>query len=236
MKIPAFFDQAPTITVLDPLACFLGAAEEGIIEYRYLLIALLFIRDIRRERSSERLEEHLDLTATAVKEIRADLIPPDAILIGPDRIRAESEDFSRHAHGEMIWFHVCLLMFRPQFLFDVLLRPAIENPRVTSIQFVLDKKQKDLWEKEVVPKMNACSGSGKVKEPCWTTINENVSFVLSNIHSDSTECLLSFWGEPFMAYSTERKVPRYIFYVRAHSELIGRLVELERNYRFVTTD
>ena len=35
MKFPAFFDAAPRITVRDPLADFLGAAEGGIIEYGY---------------------------------------------------------------------------------------------------------------------------------------------------------------------------------------------------------
>lgn len=33
--MPAFFDHAPTLTVRDPLAEFLGAAEGGLIEYRY---------------------------------------------------------------------------------------------------------------------------------------------------------------------------------------------------------
>ncbi len=35
MQFPTFFDDAPRITVRDPLARFLGAAEDGIIEYRY---------------------------------------------------------------------------------------------------------------------------------------------------------------------------------------------------------
>ncbi len=35
MQFPTFFDAAPRITVRDPLARFLGAAEDGIIEYRY---------------------------------------------------------------------------------------------------------------------------------------------------------------------------------------------------------
>ncbi|WP_291991559.1 hypothetical protein [Candidatus Accumulibacter sp. ACC003] len=35
MKFPAFFESAPRITVRDPLARFLGASEEGIIEYTY---------------------------------------------------------------------------------------------------------------------------------------------------------------------------------------------------------
>ena len=32
---PSFFNQAPTITVRDTLAEFLGAAENGILTYRY---------------------------------------------------------------------------------------------------------------------------------------------------------------------------------------------------------
>lgn len=36
MQTPAFFDAVPAITVADPLAEALGAAEGGLIEYRYL--------------------------------------------------------------------------------------------------------------------------------------------------------------------------------------------------------
>ncbi len=35
MQFPDFFDAAPRITVRDPLAQFLGAAKDGVIEYRY---------------------------------------------------------------------------------------------------------------------------------------------------------------------------------------------------------
>lgn len=35
MNYPAFFDQAPTITVHDGLAKFLGASSDGLITYRY---------------------------------------------------------------------------------------------------------------------------------------------------------------------------------------------------------
>ncbi len=35
MRFPEFFDLAPRITVRDPLARFLGAAEDGVIEYTY---------------------------------------------------------------------------------------------------------------------------------------------------------------------------------------------------------
>lgn len=36
MNYPAFFDQAPGITLRDPLADFLGAAAGGLLEYRYI--------------------------------------------------------------------------------------------------------------------------------------------------------------------------------------------------------
>lgn len=35
VTFPAFFDDAPVLQIRDPLAAFLGAAADGIIEYRY---------------------------------------------------------------------------------------------------------------------------------------------------------------------------------------------------------
>lgn len=35
VSMPAFFDQAPDITLRDPLAAYLGAAQDGIMTYRY---------------------------------------------------------------------------------------------------------------------------------------------------------------------------------------------------------
>ncbi len=36
MHYPAFYEQAPRILMRDPLAAFLGAAEDGLLEYRYI--------------------------------------------------------------------------------------------------------------------------------------------------------------------------------------------------------
>jgi hypothetical protein len=36
MKHPGFFDEAPRLTVYDPLSAFLGATEDGLVEYTYL--------------------------------------------------------------------------------------------------------------------------------------------------------------------------------------------------------
>jgi len=134
--------------------------------------------------------------------------------------------------GDSIWFNVCLSMYRTQPLFDALLRPAIENPTVLSIQFILDGDQKNVWRETILPKIDACSGREKVHEPRWCNLEKNISFILADSHaSEGTEALLSFWGEPFMAEASERQAPRFIFHVQKHSELLPHLVELDRCYR-----
>ncbi len=128
-------------------------------------------------------------------------------------------------------------MFKSQPLFDILLKPAIENPKVTAIHFTLDAQQQPLWESDVLPKIQACGGANKVLEPNWTTIRENVSFIISGIEKDTAgECLLSFWGEPFMSQIVGRSVPRYIFHVQEHSELVTRFAEMERAYRIQSSN
>ncbi|RJQ42318.1 MAG: hypothetical protein C4534_10430, partial [Gaiellales bacterium] len=193
----------------------------------------LFIRDLRRERATEEMQTGIAAGREVLQELSASLKPPDAVLVGPGHLRSVTEQFAAQASGEMIWLNTCLSMFRPQELFDKLLRPAVENPRVTSIQFILDHSQHELWEEEVIPKVEACDGRNKVKPPRWVRIEEPISMIIANIGlREKTECLLSFWGEPFMATSSERSVPRYIFHVQSHSELMARLSEVERNYRF----
>ncbi len=135
----------------------------------------------------------------------------------------------------MTWFHVCPLMFRSQVVFDTLLKPAIENPQVKSIQFVLDQNDRKLWESEIAPKIELCSGKKKVRATHWTTISGGVSVIISDQDRDGkTECLLSFWGEPFMARSSGHNIPRYVFQIQSHSELVNRLVEVVRNHRIFT--
>lgn len=215
---------------------FLHLAEsELLLLIAVALIALLFLRDLRHEHKNEQTMAQLAETRQMVQDLHANLSPPDTLLIGPRHLRSQSEQFARNAKGEMIWFHVCLLMFKNQALFDTLLRPAVENPLITNIRFTLDHQQQDLWQNEVLPKLKACRGHEKVANPVWTQLDENISFILAETASTGqTEGLLSFWGEPFMAHNVNTDVPRYIFYVQGHSELVGRLTELERKYRLTS--
>ena len=197
-----------------------------------VLLALLLIRDLRRESQDEHVAETLTQLKSSVQDVRLSLETPDAILIGPRHLRAESQRFVESAQGDMIWFNVCFLMFRTQEVFDLLLRPAIENPHVKSIQFVSDRSEQDLWDQYMAPKIRECSGSRKVAKPCWRDLPQTVSFILGDDNATGKpEALLSFWGDPFMSKSTGKQVPRYIFRIQSHSDLVAQFIELERHHR-----
>ncbi len=197
-----------------------------------VLLALLLFRDLRRESHDEHLSEAVEQIRGHVKDIEMSLDAPAAVLIGPRHLRAESRRFVTTARGEMVWFNVCFLMFRSQEVFDLLLKPAIENPLVRSIQFISDESEKELWEVNMLPKIRECDASGKVLVPRWRSLPRTISFILADTeHNEQTEALLSFWGEPFMARTVDKQVPRYVFWVHGHSDLVAQLVDLERQHR-----
>ena len=200
-----------------------------------VLLALLLLRSLRGEHRMDVLTDAASRAEGLLREVQTSLSPPDAILIGPRQLRKESERFTRAARGEMIWFNVCCLMFSRDEVFDTLLKPAITNPLVTAIQFVSDESEKEIWESTVLPKILKCAGHEKVRPPRWVSLPRTISFVLADIDADGRpEALLSFWGEPFMAYTTGQQVPRYIFRVQGRSELLPRLIELERQNRMAS--
>jgi hypothetical protein len=213
----------------------LHVADEGVLLAVVLvLLALILLRDLRRESREERQAALLQSTADAVPQLRSLLATPDVLLIGPHGLRDASERFARGARGEMIWYNVCLLMFVPQDLYDALLRPAVENPGVTSIQFILDRREEQRWREAVLPKLNATRGQERVREPRWTALPETVSFILAESSDGEKEAHLSFWGEPFMARTPGGDLPRYVFHVQPGSELISRLEDLAHQARLPT--
>jgi len=211
---------------------FLHVADEGVLLAVVLvLLALILLRDLRRESREERQMALLESSADAIPQLRSLLSAPDVVLIGPRGLRTASERFARSASGEMVWYNVCLLMFGPQDLYDALLRPAVENPSVPSIQFILDPREQERWRQSVLPKLAQTTGHEKVREPRWTPLPETVSFILAEDWEGEKEAHLSFWGEPFMAHTPGGDLPRYVFHVQRGSELISRLEDLAHQAR-----
>jgi hypothetical protein len=116
---------------------------------------------------------------------------------------------------------------------DAVLQPFLVNPSITSIRFVLDLGQRERWQAAVRSALEPHLEAGKVEPPAWGRLDSGVSFMIGDTSAAEgrAEALVSFWGDPFMALHHERRVPGYIIHVREHSELIGRLREVERAFR-----
>jgi hypothetical protein len=212
---------------------FLHVAESDIVTAIILaLLALLLLRNLKAESLGHRLAEDVEGLRAQVSDVQHAVVPPDAVLIGPHRLRHEFERFAVDVHGDVVWYNACCLMFKRQEVFDVTLRLVLDNPHVTSIQLICDESERPIWETDVLPKVQACQGTGKLRIPVWRKLPQTISFISAEVRTHGQpEVLLSFWGEPFMARIIERSVPRYIFRIQKHSELIARLSEVERQHR-----
>ena len=203
--------------------------ENTLLAIAIVLMAILLLRDFRRENQAEKLASSVERISSAMEDVKRAVRTPDVTLIGPTELRAASLGFAQKGRGEVVWYNVCLRMYKAQQPFNIMLRPFIENPAVSSIRFVLDSGEKERWQSDVLPKINATSGYTKVEEPYWCNLKDNISFVIAETGEvGQSEALVSFWGEPFMAIGTDKNVPRYVLYVNSNSELIARLKEKER--------
>lgn len=195
------------------------------------LVALLLFRDLRQETSTEELSESVASTEADVAEIRAAMTPPDLELVNPDSLRQASRQFGRQVEGDLVWFNLCLLMLSREETFDVLVRPALENPDVHTLQFILDESQRDRWETTVEPQLADATDDGTSIDVYWRRIDESIAFIHSTSERGPSSALISFWGEPFMAETLDRDVTRYVLHAKQHSELIPHLRDMARRYR-----
>ncbi|MFC4552005.1 MULTISPECIES: hypothetical protein [Halorussus] len=213
----------------------------NLVQERFLLVivtsllALLLFRDLREETATQELAQSVADTERRVAEVRSAMTPPQLELVGPDSLRRVSRQFGRDAEGDLVWFNLCLLMVSRRETFDVLVRPAVENPDVSALQFVLDESQRGRWESDVEPLLAEAVDDRTSVDVHWRNIDESVAFIHTASEGDAASALVSFWGEPFMAETLDRDVTRYILHAKEHSELIPHLRELARRYRLQST-
>lgn len=213
---------------------FLHVTDASILRVITLvLVALLFLRDLRSEERWRSMENASQASVRLLEEIKATTHPAEIDLVGPAHLRHATMLFAAQARGEVVWFNACPRMFESPELCDVILRPFLTNANVTAIRLVLDHAQREHWQTRVEATLESHLGRGTVAPPTWADLDSGVSFVIAETDSlaGKAEALVSFWGEPFMAVHHERRTPGYIIHVREHSELIGRLREVERAAR-----
>jgi len=193
-----------------------------------VLMALLLLRDFKHQNQADAQANSIAHATSLIKEVKFSIHPAEVTLIGPTELSSASLQFAQKGQGEVVLFNVCLRMYKAQSPFNIMFRPFIENPLVTSVRLVLNSGEKERWQSDVLPKIKDCAGHVKVEEPFWRELKDTVSFVMIETGGGKSEALVSFWGEPFMALSLDKNVPRYVLHVSSNSELIVRLKEKER--------
>lgn len=198
-----------------------------------VLVALLFMRDLRNEDRWHSMESTTKLSVRLLEEIREAAHPAEIDLIGPTRLRQILVELAERVQGEVVWFNACPQMFVKKEVCDSILDPFLANPALTAIRFVFDNGQREHWGVRVESTLKTYLGRGTVTLPTWADLDSGVAFVIAETDTvaGKAEAMLGFWGEPFMAVHHDHKVPSYLVHVRAHSELIGRLREVERACR-----
>jgi hypothetical protein len=213
---------------------FLHISDAGILRaITLVLVALLFLRDFRNEERWEQLGAATKQSVHLLEELKAATPRSDVDLIGPSRLRCATAQFAGRCQGAVVWFNACPEMLATKELCDVILQPFLVNPRIATIRFVLDHLQRERWQAVVRSTLDPYLQSGKLLPPTWGELDSGVSFILAETDAAAgkAEALVSVWGAPFMTAHHERRIPGYILHVREHSELIGRLREVERACR-----
>ena len=195
-----------------------------------VLMALLFIRDLRRERDSEQLGAKVRGIEEGVSAIRASLHPPDAVLVGPVNLRKVSRRFSERAFGQMTWFHVCLSMFRTQ---------ELRHPPETGHR--QSRRLGNLLHPGPQPE-GSLAHRAPAQDPGVPWCEQGARAGLAGHQGERILHPLGWPGRRERRMPAQllgralhvidgRSVPRYIFDVQPGSELVTRFAEMERGYR-----
>jgi hypothetical protein len=216
--------------LLAMLLSFMGLVSERVgLGIVLLLCALLLTRDLRAEAREIRMFDKLDLIKRHVVDVSVALKQPEIQLIGPKKMRHAYSTFVAALYGEVCWFNACCRMFRRQEIFDLALRPLLDNPNVTSIRLLCRPEERAAWHADVLPKLRQCENQAKLPEPSWAAIQGGVSFLIGDIDGDGrNEALVSILDEPFAVSSHGTNAPRYLIRVFSTCDLMPHIEEVAR--------
>ena len=205
-----------------------------------LILFLLALHVVHELRGEAKHGEEVNEIRHGIKELKTQfkkIKETEIELIKPEELVSHTKMLGIKNRGIAIWFNICIDMYLSELVFDNVFKPAIESEGTKRIIPIVKKHYKEIWEKEVAPKINSCKGSEKVEKPIFADIRENIAFIMIENERGEKEADISVWGEPFMAEfkigesEAMRGVPRYIIYIKSNSELIYRLNDIYEKYR-----
>lgn len=194
-----------------------------------LLCALILVRELRNDYRLDVNRELLDIIRHEVQGIRETVGDTDIVVIAPLAMRQEFRDFATHMTGDVTWYNVCPRMFRRPEIFSATLAHLIDNPEVTAVHVLGDLRERQAWDRDVAPKLRAKDVESKVRSPMWGALSPAVSFIVGERQGiKRAQALLAIMDEPFASQGKGPSVPRYLFRVQNHSDILTAMAELAR--------
>ena len=213
------------------LLSFFGLVSEVTVQAILLLLAaLILLRELRIDTRAATHAEHLDCMRQDIRDIREKVGTTDLIVITPLALRPEFEDFATHLTGRVTWYNACCRMFHRQEIFEGTLGRLIANPDITAIEMLCDDCERHAWESDVAIQVQHHGGAEKVREPVWVHVPPTISFLVGE-HREYRRplALMAIMEEPFASHGNGLAVPRYLFRIQNHSDILTAMAELARS-------
>ena len=205
--------------------------EETMLTLAIVLLAGLFIRELRRESVFDKFSENLDEMQAGIQQLRGHYADQGSSLVTPAAMHDAMCAFSRRAKGICVFKHVSPFMFKKEAYFDAFLKPMIERDAVSEVIFIINDDEKEKFDLYIRPKTDACDGGSKVAQPILADNPDGNGIIACNCGLTADfEALITFFSEPFMVKYGENWVPKFALHVLPGSEVSKLVSDNVRRY------
>ena len=211
---------------------FLGLVhEETMLTLAIVLLAVLFLRELRKETVFDQFADDLAEIQASVKQLAVNQAEQGSALITPAAMKDAMSAFSRRAKGCCVFKHVSPFMFKRDANFDAFLKPMLEHDAVSEVIFIIEENQKEEFERFVRTKTDKNEGGGKVAAPILADNPDGNGVIAHNCGlTEDFEALITFFSEPFMVKHGGNWVPRFAMHVLPRSEVAKMVSDNVRKY------
>lgn len=195
-----------------------------------LLAALILLHELRTDSRGAVHAEHLDCMRQDLRDLREKIGTTDLVVITPLALRREFCDFAAHLCGRVTWYNACCRMFHRREVFDGTLGQLLDNPEITALVLLCDEREREAWFGDVAARVQRHAGAEKLQTPLWADIPTTVSFLMGE-HREykRPQALMAIMEEPFASHGNGLSVPRYLFRIQNHSDILMAMAEVARH-------
>ena len=204
---------------------------ETMLTLAVVLLAGLFMRELRREAVIDKFAANIDKTQAGVQQLMIHYADQGSSLVTPSGMHDAMCAFSRRATGVCVFKHVSPFMFKKQANFDSFLKPMIEHDAVSEVVFIINEDEAENFNFHIKQKADDCDGGSKIAKPILADNTDANGIIACNCGlTEGFEALITFFSEPFMVKYGENWVPKFALHVLPESEVSKLVSDNVRRY------